>query len=183
MNKRTEIEAFITDFSETLIKHIKAQHPGFSCFVKLDDSPRRKSHRGGLYAKGYGMSLAMYILPRSLDILTSPKHVWEYNSFKNDPVIGELYTKQPKLEYMLTIAHEMAHAWQQFQDKQGIAKDDGPHQFLFKKLYAELRARFVNPHCEPQYEMKKEYLDFISKIKKRELTPLVIKRVELKLAA
>ena len=59
--------------------------------VKLDWSPSRRSSRGGYYADGPGINIAMSSLVRENN--NEIYRVYEYKSFDSDPDIGGIYTR------------------------------------------------------------------------------------------
>lgn len=117
----------------------------------LDWSPRRRSSRGGWYATGPGINIAMYQACRPR---TNPYCMYEYASFDSDPVIGGFYAADPNLALGMIICHEMAHAVQ-FYRIVHLGKPRGkPHGIEFKEPYSRLRKAVLNPliHSEALYK-------------------------------
>src|SRR5688572_4744702 len=96
--KNVEIENFSRLFLTELVSHIQKQYPAFTCNIKFDYSTRRSCHRGGYYPKtvGFGISLAMKLLPQNLINVNLPYRWLEYASYENHPVIGNIYSNDPR---------------------------------------------------------------------------------------
>jgi hypothetical protein len=137
--------------------------PGYDNFIlsKLDLnwSSRRTASRGGLYAEGPGISIAMNV---ACMIRTRPYRIYEYKSFDTDPVIGGFYGTNPWLPLGLHICHEMAHAAQFYAHFNLGIISDRPHGTQFKNNYAKIRKVVLNKHIPPnQQQLKEEYLKII----------------------
>jgi hypothetical protein len=125
----------------------------------LDWSSRRRSSRGGWYATGPGINIAMAITSKPR---TSPYRMYEYPSFDADPIIGGFYSDDPDLALGMTICHEMAHAVQFFRVKH-LGKPRGkPHGVDFKTPYALLRKALINPHIHSEALYKELYEKMIN---------------------
>lgn len=107
----------------------------------LDWSSTRRTSRGGWYATGPGINIAMSIVTKPRTI---PYRMYEYPSFDADPYIGGFYAEDPDLALGMTICHEMAHAVQFFRLVHLKAERDKPHGNSFRKPYAELRKKVLN---------------------------------------
>lgn len=127
----------------------------------LDWSPRRRSSRGGWYASGPGINIAMALSCRQRTI---PYRMYEYRSFDSDPVIGGFYSADPDLGLGMIICHEMAHAVQFFRVVQ-LGKPRGkPHGPDFKTPYALLRKALINPKLHSQSLYKEQYEKIIREV-------------------
>lgn len=122
--------------------------------VRTDWSPRRRSSRGGMYAAGPGINIALK--PEYMCTLTQPSRFYEYPSFDENKVYGGFYYTKPLLKLYATVAHEVAHAIQFFEQTQAQQKVK-PHGNEFKKHYADLRTTFVNPLIEEQSALTEQY--------------------------
>ena len=120
----------------------------------LDWSPRRRSSRGGWYATGPGINIAMNIIAKPR---TDPYRMYEYQSFDTDPIIGGFYATDPDLALGMTVCHEMAHAVQFFRVVQLGQPRDKPHGLAFKQPYSKLRAAILNPLLHSQSLYKERY--------------------------
>lgn len=124
--------------------------------IKLDWTPSRRSSRGGIYAKGPGINIAMasaYPTPENYLY-----RFYEYPSYDNDKVIGGFLSKNSFEKTKAIICHEIAHAIQFFSyDKNKIRCK--PHGPIFKKYYTILREEFINPFLSCQNSLNTEYTD------------------------
>jgi hypothetical protein len=120
----------------------------------LDWSKTRRSSRGGWYATGPGINIAMAVSAKQRGELY---RMYEYPSFDTDPVIGGFYATDPNLALGMVICHEMAHAVQFFRIIHlGYARGK-PHGTEFKQPYAQLRKAILNPLLVNQKQLKTEY--------------------------
>lgn len=129
--------------------------------VHLDWAISRRSSRGGMYAKGPGINIAM-----AHSYPAGKKHTFkfhEYASFAKDPVIGNFYSNKPVHYLNAVIVHEIAHAVQYFMYKKYTTRCK-PHGPMFKKYYAILRKEFINSRLPSQVELKKDYEGYITGI-------------------
>lgn len=162
MNK-IEFNKYVTSYArqvETWI--VKEIYPDFTlATIKLDWSPSRRSHRGGYYAAGPGINLAMRLLKKP--IAGIPIRFYEYRSFDNDSVIGGFYTDDSQQYNQAIILHEMAHAVQfyTYRLKNTRCKPHGP---MFKNYYSMLRKAFLNDKLPSQKPLKEDYLAYIKNI-------------------
>lgn len=120
--------------------------------VKKDWSTRRKCHRGGWYAKGAGINMAMYLLFNCYRLAEPVMRFMEYPSFNNHSVIGGFYYTDVNLKAQTMVCHEMAHAWQ-FHDAKKNNTRFAPHGVEFKQHYATLRKKFINHKVENQEKL------------------------------
>lgn len=137
--------------------------------IKTDWNKKRKSHRGGYYASGPGINIAMHFL-------YSYKHppvsrFYEYPSFDNDTVIGGFYYYYADFHMKVVVLHEIAHAVQFYYFKTHSYRGK-PHGEEFKKYYALLREQFLNKLLPCQITAKNDYKDFISSIQNHEYNKL-----------
>ena len=137
--------------------------PDYDNFVlsklELDWSTRRRSSRGGVYAEGPGISIAMSV---ACMIRTNPYRIYEYKSFDADPVIGGFYGSDPWLPLGLHVCHEMAHAAQYYAHFSLGKLSDRPHGMQFRSNYAKIRKAVLNKHVPPnQQQLRTEYLKII----------------------
>lgn len=128
--------------------------------VRFDWSPSRRSSRGGIYASGPGINIALNWYPKTtIDI----GRFYEYRSFDSDPLIGGFFYRDPILKLQAIVVHEMAHTAQFFQyHKTGVRCK--PHGPVFKKYYRELREEFINHLLPDQKTAKIEYEQIIKGI-------------------
>ena len=122
--------------------------------VKLDWSINRRSSRGGMYADGPGINIAMLGCCR--DHKGQIYRVYEYSSFNDDPDIGGFYTRRSYDKLDMVILHEIAHALQYYSYKI-IRHRCKPHGPVWKNFYSRLRNAFLNNTLENQHEMANEY--------------------------
>lgn len=149
---------------------LKEKYPDFffcNLVVRTDFSPRRTSHRGGLYVKGPGINIAgnelVYAYKGHIELKFN-----EYASYANDPVIGNAFCKDWEQYTMLTVAHEMGHAAQDYICFRDKIENEEPHGRLFKSIYGLLRQTF-NKRLIDQKEASSEYRSVINYAKKVEL--------------
>ena len=143
---------YIKDVEAFAIKEI---FPKFKlASVNLDWSPKRRSSRGGMYADGPGINMAMYPLCRERD--GEIYRVYEYKSFDSDPYIGGFYTRDKHDRLRMVIVHEIAHALQYYSYRLNNFRCK-PHGTAWKNLYKRLREEFINPRLEDQTELKQEF--------------------------
>ena len=122
--------------------------------VKLDWSPNRRSSRGGMYADGPGINIAMMGCCR--DHKGQIYRVYEYSSFNDDPDIGGFYTRRSYDKLDMVILHEIAHALQYYSYKINRHRCK-PHGPVWKNFYSRLRNAFLNNTLENQHDMADEY--------------------------
>jgi hypothetical protein len=138
----------------------------------LDWSPRRRSSRGGWYATGPGINIAMAVTCKTR---TVPYRMYEYPSFNGDPVIGGFYAADPDLALGMTICHEMAHAVQFFRIIHLRKPRGKPHGIEFKEPYAKLRKAIFN-HLITSEALYKEQYDALLKDTVKGVFPLADKK-------
>jgi hypothetical protein len=137
-----DFDSRINSFCKTVANYVKTNLPGFTLQVIIDHSPKRVTSRGGMYAKGPGINLALNSFTR----FKQPDGTYKFNeypSFAKDPVIGSVIGSFDKCTKALVV-HEIAHAVQFYYVKINDIKNDKPHGALFKRFYADLRKEFVN---------------------------------------
>jgi hypothetical protein len=122
--------------------------------ITLDWSSRRSRSRGGMYADGPGISIAM--VPACRDQKGELYKIYEYASFAKDRDIGEIYTRRKTAKLEMTILHEVAHALQYYSYRLNNYRCK-PHGPAFKNMYRRLRCAFLNPLLENQAEAHVEY--------------------------
>ena len=122
--------------------------------VKLDWSINRRSSRGGMYADGPGINIAMLGCCR--DYKGEIYRVYEYSSFNDDPDIGGFYTRRSYDKLDMVILHEIAHALQYYSYKINRHRCK-PHGPVWKNFYSRLRNAFLNNTLENQHDMADEY--------------------------
>lgn len=122
--------------------------------VKLDWSINRRSSRGGMYADGPGINIAMMGCCR--DHKGQIYRVYEYSSFNDDPDIGGFYTRRSYDKLDMVILHEIAHALQYYSYKINRHRCK-PHGPVWKNFYSRLRNAFLNNTLENQHDMADEY--------------------------
>lgn len=109
-------------------------------YFRRDWSPARRCSRGGWYAKGPGINIAMF----RYCFDTPTARVYEYPSFDSDPVIGGFYPSHKDHYLASVVCHEMAHAAQGYA-YMVLQKPRGtPHGPDFKTPYAILRKKLLN---------------------------------------
>jgi hypothetical protein len=121
----------------------------------FDWSPSRRSSRGGWYADGPGINMAMHHYCRNY---TKPTliRVYEYKSFDNSSVIGGFYTKDKYQKLEMVLLHELSHAVQYYTYKVNNIRCK-PHGPVWKNIYSRLREQFLNPCLGDQVALKTEY--------------------------
>lgn len=121
--------------------------------VKLDWDKKRRSSRGGMYADGPGINMAMWhMVQRSGDVYK----VTEYRSFDSDPEIGGFYSQNRWHKLEMVLLHEIAHALQYYCYKLNKFRCK-PHGPTWKNFYRRLRLEFLNPYLGDQKELKAIY--------------------------
>ena len=138
--------------------------------VKLDWSINRRSSRGGMYADGPGINIAMLGCCR--DHKGQIYRVYEYSSFNDDPDIGGFYTRRSYDKLDMVILHEIAHALQYYSYKINRHRCK-PHGPVWKNFYSRLRNAFLNNTLENQHEMANEYQRIKDEIVGIKRAPLV----------
>lgn len=132
--------------------------------IKLDWNPKRRSHRGGYYADGPGINMAMALLPKTPKGITL--RFYEYRSFDTDPHIGGFYTDDSNQHNQAIVLHEVAHAVQFYSYKINNTRCK-PHGPMFKNFYKRLRQGMLNPYLPNQQLLKKDYEDYLKKLQRR----------------
>ena len=129
--------------------------------VRLDWSPKRRSSRGGYYADGPGINIAMSHLVR--ENKGEIYRVYEYKSFDSDPDIGGIYTRNKWHRLELVLLHEIAHALQYYSYKINNFRCK-PHGPTWRNFYSRLRNRHLNPYLDNQPALREEYDGMVKKL-------------------
>ncbi len=162
--EQIEINKYANDFIRRVVKQCQDEvYVKFSLeAIKLDWSPKRRSSRGGMYADGPGINIALYHLIKTQgDVYYSN----EYKSFDKDPEIGGFYSRNKYHRLEMVILHEIAHALQYYSYRVNNYRCK-PHGPAFKNFYRRLRNIHLNPFLENQKELGdiyKKKKDMISK--------------------
>ena len=137
-------------------------YSNFTLNIKKDYSKTRSCSRGGLYASGPGINIAMVFFTRPT---LSIYRFYEYKSYDNDKIIGGFFSNDQEHRIAAITLHEVAHAAQFYGVANGLVNRDTPHGLSFKKPYKLLRKQFLN-HKIPinQYKLKLEYEKIINRI-------------------
>lgn len=161
MNK-IEINAYAMKYTRTVEEWVISNiYDSFTLDVKLDWSNKRVASRGGLYAKGPGINMAMYhSYPNNNGEVY---RFYEYKSYDSNKTIGGFYAKDPLLKLEALLLHEIAHAVQFFSYKLTGVRCK-PHGPVFKGYYKQLREHFLNHKLPEQSALQLEYNDYISKL-------------------
>lgn len=161
------VSRYIVDSLDTLndeFKYLKVS-------ARIDFSPKRVTHRGGLYAKGPGINLAgnlitnLYNNQKRVGSLLSKFN--EYPSYSKDPIIGSVIITDWTQYVKLVVAHEVAHACQQYLRFRDKLENEAPHGTLFKSIYRTIRLS-INSTLPDQIVYSKMYNDKLGFIKKVE---------------
>ena len=151
---------------DTYIKFVNEQiFPKFVLAKRgYDFSPSRRSSRGGMYADGPGINMAMHHYCKNY---TGERliRVYEYKSFDSSSTIGGFYTKNKFQKLEMVLLHELAHAVQYYAYRINNTRCK-PHGAIWKNIYKRLREEFLNPYLGDQVALKAEYNDDISSITK-----------------
>ena len=153
--KRVMITKYANDFIRRVEKHCQEEiYVDFQlASVKLDWSLKRSCSRGGMYADGPGINIAMAWLHKRQG---SIYYVREYASFNKDEEIGGFYSQNQWHQLEMVILHEIAHALQYYSYKLNKFRCK-PHGPTFKNFYRRLRNVFLNPYLPEQKELKEKY--------------------------
>ncbi len=147
---RKEIEKNCQQFLDALIIFIQSNHDDtFMCYANWDWNPSRARSRGGIYKNGKPLiNMAMYPkVYEAYQVYRNDKlvfHYREYTSFNDDQMIGQFYTDNLIMTLKALICHEVAHVWVRHDGYSMIA-----HGFNWKKRYAILREKHINPYHDP----------------------------------
>lgn len=135
----------------------------FTLDVKLDWSNKRVASRGGMYAKGPGINMAMHnSYPNNKGQIY---RFYEYASYDMNKTIGGFYATDPTLKLEALLLHEISHAIQYFSYRITGTRCK-PHGPVFKGYYKQLREHFLNHKLPDQIAMQKEYDEYVSKLNK-----------------
>ena len=172
---KEHLEKIATDTAEEVCSFLQKKYPEFTINVKLDWSTKRKNHRGGLYATGPGINLAMVFFGRDFESKSKTFTFKEYASYNSDPVIGGFVCEDPLLILKVTVVHECSHALQHWLGKRQGVKF-APHGVEFKSIYSKLRKQFINSHIPKQSWTKQKE----KRVKASLLEPVYLIRPNLK---
>jgi hypothetical protein len=161
MNK-IEINKYANDYSRKITSWVVDNiYSDFTLTTKFDWSNKRVASRGGLYATGPGINMAMAsAYPNNNGEVY---RFYEYKSYDSDKVIGGFYSKDPILKLEALLLHEIAHAIQFFSYKKTGTRCK-PHGPVFKNYYSILRNEFLNHKISEQIALKKEYDEYINNL-------------------
>jgi len=168
MIKSYEIKAEATKYANDFIRQVEQQckdevYTDFKlATVKLDWSPKRRCSRGGIYADGPGINIAMHHLVKKQGNIYYSN---EYASFDKDPEIGGFYSRNKWHRLEMVILHEIAHALQYYSYRLNNYRCK-PHGPAFKNFYRRLRNIHLNPFLEDQKELGNLYNDAKKQIDK-----------------
>jgi len=165
--KKAEWIHYANSELDTYIKFVNEQiFPKFVLAKRgYDFSPSRRSSRGGMYADGPGINMAMHHYCKNY---TGERliRVYEYKSFDSSSTIGGFYTKNKYQKLEMVLLHELAHAVQYYAYRINNTRCK-PHGAIWKNIYKRLREEFLNPHLGDQVALKAEYNDDVDSITKR----------------
>jgi len=169
MNK-VELDAFCYAYARKVEQWaVQNIYKDFTLHVKLDWNPTRRCSRGGIYAQGPGINMAMK------DIFPGNKgeiyRFYEYASYDSDTTIGGFYSTNPVHKTEAILLHEVAHALQFFCYKKNNTRCK-PHGPTFKNFYKRLRVEFLNHKLENQQSLRKNYEDYKASLQKQNYNTL-----------
>lgn len=161
MNK-VEINKYANDYSRKVASWVVANiYSDFTLTTKFDWSNKRVASRGGMYAKGPGINIAMaHAYPNNKGEVY---RFHEYKSYDANSVIGGFYAKDPILKLESLLLHEISHAIQFFSYKKTGVRCK-PHGPVFKHYYQMLRIEFLNYKLPEQAPLKRDYEEYINKL-------------------
>lgn len=163
MNK-IAVNKYANDYARKVTAWVIANiYSDFTLTTKFDWSNKRVASRGGIYAQGPGINIAM--IGAYPDNKGEVYRFYEYKSYDSNKVIGGFYAKDPILKLESIILHEIAHAIQYFSYKKTATRCK-PHGPVFKKYYEMLRQEFLNHKLPEQQPLKQEYEEYINKLNK-----------------
>lgn len=157
LSEQVEYNKFANDFIREVESWVQTEiYPKFALSggKTLDWSEKRSCSRGGIYADGPGISIAMKHSVYAAD--GEIKRVYEYKSFDSDPFIGGIYTRDKYDKLRLTILHEIGHALQYYSYRINGFRGK-PHGTTWKNFYRRLREQFLNHRLEDQTLLRQEY--------------------------
>lgn len=162
MTDRVEATKYANDFIRQVVQQCKDEiYTDFElATVKLDWSPKRRSSRGGMYADGPGINIAMHHLQKTQGAIYYSN---EYPSFDKDTEIGGFYSRNKWHRLEMVILHEIAHALQYYSYKLNKFRCK-PHGPTFRNFYRRLRNLHLNPFLEDQQELGKTYKKKVDKL-------------------
>jgi hypothetical protein len=164
---------YYTTVCRIILKDIEPDYYYAPFVLKVDFNPKRISHRGGMYAKGPGINMAMNVFTYSKECFKlggdHPYYFFqEMPSYADDPIIGSAHIDCVEQHINLSVAHEVAHSVQCYVKQRDKVEYVEPHGKEFKKYYQILRLE-VNKTLPDQQFAEIKYKELLSSIKKREL--------------
>lgn len=165
-----ETRTIVTKYANDFIRKVEkqCQEDIYAKFhlatTKLDWSSKRSCSRGGYYADGPGINIAMHHL---YEPHGKVYRVYEYKSFDADPEIGGFYSDSKWHKLEMVIVHEIAHALQYYSYKINNFRCK-PHGITFKNFYRRLRNIHLNPYLPDQTKMQEIYMNDRKKLVKHD---------------
>lgn len=158
---KLDINRYAVNYARSIEKWaVEEIYKDFTLQIKLDWSPKRRSSRGGIYAAGPGINIAMAHCWPTDGLLY---RFYEYKSFDADKNIGGFYSSDSTHKLEAVILHEIAHALQFTSYKKNNIRCK-PHGPIFKNFYKRLRTEFLNHKLPDQKIMEKEYSEYLDKL-------------------
>ena len=163
---QVEINKYTNDFIKEVEQQCRDEvYTDFKlATVKLDWSLKRRCSRGGMYADGPGINIAIAHLVKTQGSIYYSN---EYKSFDNDPEIGGFYSRNKWHRIEMVVIHEIAHALQYYSYKLNNYRCK-PHGPAFKNFYRRLRNIHLNPFLEDQKELAISYKQIKENINKHD---------------
>jgi hypothetical protein len=160
-----QLDKFCYDFTQQVTEWaVQNIYKDFTLTTKLDWNPTRRCSRGGMYAKGPGINIAMKdVYPRCKGEIY---RFYEYPSYDSNSVIGGFYSREPIHKTQAILLHEVAHALQYFAYKKNNTRCK-PHGPMFKNFYKRLRIEFLNHKLPEQLELKHDYEQYKARLEKQ----------------
>lgn len=158
MSPEDQIANFVKNISSEMVSYLRTKYktPGFNPKISVTFGKNRTTSRGG-FRKGrpfIDIVGKRFVPSAQYQTLMNER---EYPAFNNDKVIGALYNVTWMKALAGLVAHELAHAVQFDADIKVEAKHefkvghlDDYHTYMrghngfWKRIYADLRIKFVN---------------------------------------
>jgi hypothetical protein len=174
--EKTEAHKYAYDYAYSVEAWIKQEiyKDFFLASPKFDWSNSRTCSRGGYYADGPSINIAMRGAYKDYHGEIYKFH--EYASFDTDKEIGGFYSRDPVHKLQAIIVHEMAHAVQFFAYRKNNIRCK-PHGPMFKNFYRRLRNHFINPNLPNQKVLLDDYEEYVNKITKVRNKPVPILKI------
>ena len=147
---KQKYEENATIFIKVALSFLRDTFPAlqdFTCTLKCDWSEDRRFSRGGKYAKGPGVNLAMHPLVTNH---MEKGRFREYKSIAADPYIGSIKSDKPIYILSTLMCHEIAHAITHY-----LGQND-THGPKWQFWYRVMRERFVNHEVTPLVTITEE---------------------------